>query len=102
MRQFAGGDALARCLSPHLNEACNHQLTCAVDCLGDTCAQCPAGRQDSCESAALAANGECGSYLFGYYCAEAALQGPGAFCDFDRYDDLGLWWQAVGRAYCSR
>jgi hypothetical protein len=102
MRQFASTDAYARCLSPHLNETCNHQLTCALDCVQDSCSQCANARQAACESSVFNSNGQCNSYLFGYYCSEAALQGPGGFCDFDRYNELGLWWQAVGRAYCSR
>ncbi|HMJ12561.1 MAG TPA: hypothetical protein VK524_14150, partial [Polyangiaceae bacterium] len=102
MQQFAFSDAYARCVSPFLSPECNHHLTCAVDCLADTCGQCPGGRQASCQSSALGQNGQCGGHVLGYYCAEAALQGPGAFCDFDRYNDLGLWWQAVGGAYCSR
>jgi hypothetical protein len=50
--------------------------------------------------AAGQAGGACNSYAFGYACALAALQGPGAFCNWDMYMDAGKWLNAVGGTYC--
>lgn len=102
MRQFAAEDAYARCLAPYLSQVCNHELTCGVECTAESCSRCPPVRQSACQDAVFSQTGQCKSFVSGYYCAQAALQGPGAFCDFAKYNDLGLWWQAVGQAYCSQ
>jgi hypothetical protein len=101
MLQFAADDAYARCVAPYLDQMCNHALTCALDCVQASCDRCPNGREAACQSATFMDKGQCRSYVGGYYCAQAAEQGPAAFCDFDKYGDLGLWWQAVGQAYCA-
>jgi hypothetical protein len=101
MLQFTGSDALARCLSPYLSQTCNHQLTCAVECVQTSCDRCPGGREASCQGAVFSPSGQCGSFVGGYYCAEAAIQGPAAVCDFSRYGDLGRWWEGVGLTYCA-
>jgi hypothetical protein len=102
MLQFASDDAYARCLAPYVTDSCNHSLSCAVDCVQTSCNNCSStGRRSACEDAAFTDAGECRAYVPGYYCAAVAVQGPGGFCDFDRYNDLGQWWQAVGQTYCS-
>jgi hypothetical protein len=102
MSQFATDDAYARCLSPFMSQTCNHQLTCGIECTDQSCARCPDGGKGACQSSVFSQDGQCKTYVSGYYCAQAALQGPGGFCDFARYNnDLGLWWQAVGQAFCA-
>jgi hypothetical protein len=71
-----------------------------VSCSIEVCGQCPAAEKDKCQSAAGQTGGECNAYAYGWSCALAALQGPGAFCNWDMYKDAGLWLDAVGGRYC--
>jgi len=100
LAQFVGDQAFARCLAPFLSQACNHYLTCDLSCSIAVCGQCPAADTNNCQNAAGQAGGACGAYAYGVACALAALQGPGAFCNWDMYKDAGLWLDAVGGRYC--
>jgi len=97
--QFATEAAYARCLAPFLTPTCNHELTCALDCSNTTCSSCPASQEDQCRDGLFAQDGVCRPYIYGYYCAQAALSGPGAFCEFT--GDVGPWIQKVGTFYCG-
>jgi hypothetical protein len=101
LAQFVGDQAFARCLAPFLTNDCNHSLTCGVDCSNTVCGQCPAADKTKCQNAAGNQGGACGAYAYGYVCAVAALQGPGAFCNWDMYMDAGKWIYAVGGRYCQ-
>jgi hypothetical protein len=100
--QFVGDGAYASCLAPYLSETCNHQLSCAADCSNSTCEGCSPIESMDCEKKAFSLKGACEPWLYGYYCAQAAIQGPAKFCDFSSYgNDVGLWIQAVGGHYCG-
>lgn len=99
MLQFVADDAYARCLAPFLGENCNHQLTCAVQCGNTSCGQCSPSQEDACQDKAFGSGGACQPYVFGYYCAQAALSGPGAFCNWT--GDVGSWIKSVGGYYCG-
>ena len=100
LAQFVGDQAISRCLAPFMSHDCNHFLTCGVACTGAVCGACSPGEKDKCQSTAGQAGGKCNAYAFGYACALAALQGPGAFCNWDMYRDAGKWLDAVGGHYC--
>ena len=97
--QFATDLAYARCLAPFLSPTCNHELTCALDCSNTSCDQCPPNQQDTCQQKMFSPGGACRGHISGYYCAQAALSGPAAFCDFQ--GDVGAWIQSVGSYYCG-
>ncbi len=100
MLQFATQGAYVRCLAPFLSAECNHDLSCATDCSNSTCGDCSPGDQDACEEEAFQAGGECRDFVNGYYCLEAATQGPGGdVCQFN--GDLGQWLAQVGNYYCA-
>jgi hypothetical protein len=101
LAQFVGDQAFARCAAPYLSKDCNHFLTCGVACTSAVCGQCAAGEKDKCQSTAGQAGGPCNGYAYGWACALAALQGPGAFCNWDMYKDAGKWLDAVGGHYCT-
>ncbi len=98
--QFATEAAYVRCLAPFLSAACNHSLSCAVECSNTSCNACPANQEEQCRDGLFAQGGACRAYINGYYCAEAALSGPAQFCKFDG-TDVGAWIQAVGSHYCG-
>lgn len=97
--QFATDAAYVRCLAPFLTPTCNHSLTCALECSNTSCNQCPAAQEDKCRDGLFAQGGACRPYINGYYCAQAALSGPAAFCEFD--GDVGQWIGKVGAYYCG-
>jgi hypothetical protein len=97
--QFSTELAYARCLAPFLTPTCNHELTCALSCSNTSCGDCPQPKKDTCQTEVFAPGGACRSFIGGYYCAQAALSGPAAFCDFN--GDVGAWIQAVGGYYCG-
>jgi hypothetical protein len=97
--QFATELAYVRCLAKFLTQSCNHTLTCALQCSNTACGDCPSGQEDACSDSVFGQGGFCRPYINGYFCAEAALNGPGAFCEFD--DDVGLWLWNVGNHYCG-
>jgi hypothetical protein len=98
--QFSSDSAYARCLAPFLTAACNHDLTCALFCGNTSCDACLPTQQESCRERVFSAAGQCAPWVNGYFCAQAALSGPGAFCDFG--GDPGQWIRAVGQYYCGR
>ncbi len=99
MLQFTDEDAYMRCLAPYLSPSCNHALTCASDCSDASCGQCSDAAADACGEAVFDSGGACRSHLDGLYCNQAALEGPGSFCQFD--GDVGHWLMAVGGHYCA-
>ncbi|MCB9577865.1 MAG: hypothetical protein H6717_12660 [Polyangiaceae bacterium] len=99
MLQFAADDAYARCLAPFLTPDCNHQVTCAVECGNETCGECSDAEADGCSKYVFGKGGSCGEWINGYYCNQAALAGPGAFCKWN--DALGPWLLSVGSHYCA-
>ena len=98
--QFAGDSAFARCLVPFLTADCNHDLTCATSCGNAACGNCSAGQQDSCQEQVFAGSGTCNAWVNGYFCAQAAISGPAAFCEFG--GDVGQWISGVGAYYCGQ
>jgi hypothetical protein len=101
MLQFAGPDAYTRCVAPFLTPGCNHDLTCAIDCSDASCSGCSASNEASCQARVFEQDGACRPWTNGYFCLQAAIEGPGRFCDFDQYGDVGRWWQAAGQHYCQ-
>jgi hypothetical protein len=101
LSQFFGTGAYARCLAPYLTASCNHALTCASACQTATCDGCPAAGAKACDSAVFDQGGECTPWIYGYFCAQAAIGGPGAFCDFSKVNDAGIWLEIVGQHYCQ-
>jgi hypothetical protein len=99
--QFLGDQGVRQCLAPYLSRECNHDLTCAVDCAAYVCAKCPAEQKQKCEDTAGQPGGACNAYVYGWECELAAFQGPGAFCNWDIYEDAGHWLNAVARHYCQ-
>jgi hypothetical protein len=99
MIQFATESAYVRCLAPFLTPTCNHSLTCAVQCSNTSCGQCSPAQEDKCRDGLFAQGGVCRPYVNGYYCAQAALTGPAAFCDYA--GDFGKWLANVGGYYCG-
>ena len=99
MLQFGGEDAYTRCLTPYLSPNCNHDLTCAVQCGNAACGQCSPAAEDACETQAFGQGGACRPWVGGYFCAEAALSGPAAFCQWN--GDFGGWLKTVGSHYCA-
>ncbi|MCE7894807.1 MAG: hypothetical protein DYH12_34745 [Sorangiineae bacterium PRO1] len=97
--QFATEAAYARCLAPFLTPTCNNSLTCALQCSNTSCNQCPASQEEQCRDGLFAQGGVCRPYINGYYCAQAALSGPAAFCEFG--GDVGQWIGKVGAYYCG-
>jgi hypothetical protein len=97
--QFSTNSAYARCLAPFLSPTCNHELTCALDCSITSCSSCPASQEQSCRDEVFGQGGACRPWVYGYFCAEAALSGPAAFCEFN--GDIGQWIQKVGTFYCG-
>jgi hypothetical protein len=98
--QFTTDSAYARCLVPFLTPGCNHDLTCAAFCSSQSCAQCSSAQQEPCQEQVFGTNGQCATWVNGYYCAQAALSGPGAFCDFK--NDVGQWIAQIGAHYCGK
>jgi hypothetical protein len=98
--QFTMDAAYVRCLAPYLTASCNHDLTCAVFCSNDSCGQCPPSQEDACQQQLFEANGQCSAWVSGYYCAQAAVNGPAAFCEFG--NDVGQWIAGVGAHYCGK
>lgn len=98
--QFTTESAYTRCLAPFLTADCNHALTCAVGCSNTSCGQCGPGQEDACQQQVFASGGACTPWVNGYYCAQAALSGPAAFCEFP--GSTGQWMQAVGTYYCGK
>jgi len=101
LAQFVDDHAISRCLAPFMSAACNHSLTCGLECTNASCGQCPPGRIEGCQQTAGQAGGACSAYTYGWSCALTAFQGPGAFCNWETYNDAGLWLNAVGRYYCT-
>lgn len=99
MLQFTGEDAYLRCLAPFLSATCNHSLTCASECSSVSCGQCSDAASDACQNDVYGSGGACRNYIDGLYCNQAAIEGPGAFCQFD--GDVGDWLSAVGGYYCA-
>ncbi|MBK7586460.1 MAG: hypothetical protein IPI67_40515 [Myxococcales bacterium] len=97
--QFATENAYARCLAPFLNPSCNESLTCALACSNTSCGSCPANKEEACRDGLFAQNGVCRPYIYGYYCAQAALSGPAPFCEYK--GDFGQWLGQVGGYYCG-
>jgi hypothetical protein len=97
--QFSADSAYVRCLVPFLTPGCNHDLTCASFCSNTSCGQCSPGQEDQCSSQVFGSGGQCAPWINGYFCAQAALSGPGAFCEFS--GDVGDWIFSVGSHYCN-
>lgn len=101
--QFTGEGAYAKCLAPYLDADCNEALTCALRCSNDSCGDCPTNnQQEQCQDGLFAFNGVCQPWVNGFFCAEAALGGPGAFCDFESAGNAGEWWYRIGQRYCNQ
>jgi hypothetical protein len=99
--QFGTDLAYVRCLAAFLTQNCNHALTCASQCSQTACGNCPSEQQqENCSDTVFGQGGMCRSYINGYFCAQAALNGPAAFCEFQN-DDVGLWLWNVGNYYCG-
>ena len=99
--QFFGDDAYSRCLAGFLTSYCNHQVTCAVDCSNVTCGDpsCP----DTCGDTSFGKGGACAPHVYGYFCIQAALGGPGKICDFEAAGgDGGKWIRSVAGYYCGK
>jgi len=101
MLQFLADDGYVKCVAPYLTQQCNHDLTCAVDCSNKSCSQCDPAQESQCRSNVFNQNNACRPYSNGYYCLQAAFSGPASFCNFDQYNDVGRWLQAVGQNYCG-
>ncbi len=99
--QFTGDGAYTKCISPFLTSNCNHVLTCAEDCAGVACGECTYTGNQDCQKEAFGYQGDCSEYVGGSYCADAAVQGPAAFCSVDPWD-VGRWFAQVGAYYCGR
>ena len=101
MFQFTGNDAYAKCLAPYLGAACNHALSCALDCSG-SCDGCATSDKKACQDALFTSGAQCDTWVGGYYCAQAAIMGPAGFCDFAAAgNDGGKWIHTVGAHYCQ-
>jgi hypothetical protein len=87
-------------LVPYLTPGCNHDLTCAVFCSNGACSQCSNPQQDACQQQVFESGGQCNPWVNGYFCAQAALSGPAAFCDFA--GNVGDWIAGVGAHYCGK
>ncbi|MBX3126910.1 MAG: hypothetical protein KF718_09345 [Polyangiaceae bacterium] len=98
--QFTTDSAYSRCLAPFLTPSCNHDLTCALFCSNGSCNQCSPGQDPGCRQQVFEQGGQCASWVNGYYCAQAALSGPGAFCEFS--GNAGQWIAKVGGYYCGK
>jgi hypothetical protein len=98
--QFVGDTAYARCLAAFLTQDCNHSLTCAMYCSNTACGQCSGAQQESCQDQQFSSGGQCQPWVNGYFCAQAAISGPGAFCEF--LGDAGQWIAGVGAYYCGK
>ncbi|MBI5537396.1 MAG: hypothetical protein HY898_32030 [Deltaproteobacteria bacterium] len=94
---LTGPQALGTCLAPYTDAGCNHDLACSLDCNQVACAQCDAFNQQQCEQNVW--TGTCAGYTQGLFCAQSALQGPGAFCA--PTGDGGQWLNTVGNHYCG-
>jgi hypothetical protein len=99
MLQFLAVDqSLVKCLAPYLTSSCNHDLSCALECSNQSCGQCGTSEQQ-CRDQVFQAGGQCQTWVNGGFCLQAALAGPGAFCNFNQ--DVGAWLRAVGSHYCG-
>jgi hypothetical protein len=98
--QFTTDSGYPRCLVPFLTPGCNHDLTCASFCGSASCGQCSGSQQDSCQQQVFGQGGQCNPWINGYYCAQAALSGPAAFCEFN--GDVGQWIAGIGAYYCGK
>ena len=99
MLQFLAVDqSLVKCLAPYLSSSCNHDLSCALECSNQSCGQCGTGEQQ-CRDQVFQSGGQCQTWVNGAFCLQAALGGPGAFCNFNQ--DVGAWLRTVGSHYCG-
>jgi len=101
LQQFLYDGAAVKCLAPFLTASCNQALSCATECVNAACDQCPAGERRACDRQAFQSSGECESYITGYFCAQAAFDGPAAFCDIVTIGSVGGFLRGVGAYYCS-
>jgi hypothetical protein len=95
---FSEQTGIRTCVAPYLDDACNHNSACILDCLAESCYACAT---EPCE--ALARSGPCSTFNQADQCVTQALNGPAAVCNPATYQgDLGAWLQAVGAAYCGQ
>jgi hypothetical protein len=97
--QFLGPNGFATCLAPFLDPSCNHQLSCSLDCVSVACSQCTSQYQQQCQNDVFMGSGTCSGYMQGLYCAQTAINGPGAFCNST--GDGAQWLRVVGNHYCG-
>lgn len=72
----------------------------ALDCSA-SCDRCT-GDEKGCQDALFGAGAECNTWVGAYYCAQAAIMGPAACCDFATAgNDGGKMIHAVGSHYCQ-
>ncbi len=99
--QFFGNEGYVRCLAAFMTPYCNHQLTCASECSDVTCGDLSC--DDTCDDKAFGKGGACLPNVYGYYCSQAAVTGPGKVCDFQAAgSDGGKWIRNVAGYYCGK
>jgi hypothetical protein len=98
---FAGQIGIRLCVEPYVDEACNDNSACLVDCLTQSCYFCvDEASTDQCETEAQ--TGSCLTYARADPCVTQALDGAAALCNPATYqNDFGAWLQAVGAKYCG-
>jgi hypothetical protein len=99
--EFAEQEGIAACLAPFVNATCNHNDACMVDCVAESCFNCP-DTPSTAQCETLAPSGTCSTFGQADACATQALAGAGAVCNPATYQgNFGAWFQAVGATYCG-
>lgn len=100
VRQFLSYDGYYSCLEPFMNDQCDHEFACAIDCVVEVCGQCTTEDQMAqCQQDAFY-GGACTPHIGGLDCYLDAINGPAAFCD-QGYGSYGDWLRTVSNHYCG-
>lgn len=98
---FTYGYGLWRCVSPQVNNACNHQTGCATQCATTSCDNCPSSSEATCVNTVNGTGGACRTFAVQSLACAAPRLAPGQLCSPASYANFGGWLRAVGDHFCG-
>ncbi len=88
------------CIEPFVADpSCLNTIACLDQCENVSCAMCPSGGTEGCESSVE--QGQCSTWTTQIQCTFPEFQGAGSFCDPNNTGNFGSWLETVGQTFCS-
>jgi hypothetical protein len=96
---FEDRSGINACVAGFVDDSCNRNSACAVDCGERSCNAC-GGQETQCRTNVR--TGQCQAFELAASCVGTALAGPAVVCNPVTYgQDFGAWLEGVGAFYCN-